>query len=187
MEKNKLETYISLLRQWNRVINLTAIEDEAKIRSHHIADSLSVLPFVQTFDSLCDVGSGAGFPGIPLALARPQMAVTLVEANHKKGAFLKKVVRELSLSNVQVVVKRVEAYFPESLFGAIITRAYAHLGQMLQQTAHLCDNGGSFLAMKGQVTEEELQGVPASFQLQSRVDLVVPGCVHRSLWIFAKR
>src|SRR5690349_8924922 len=107
----RLLTYVSLLGKWNRIYNLTAIREPAKIVTHHLLDSLAVLPHVNA-DTIADIGSGAGLPGIPLAVAKPTSRVLLIESNHKKGAFLRQAVTDLRLANVEVVTERVENWRP---------------------------------------------------------------------------
>lgn len=181
---SQFQQYMELLQKWSAVINLTTHTTSEDIVAYHLIDSLSVLPFLQNISRLCDVGSGAGLPGIPLAIARPQMQVTLVEANQKKCHFLKEVVRSCCLKNVSVISKRVEVFCPEPLFDAVVTRAYANLAEMLQKTAHLCDNEGLFLAMKGNVSEKELSEVPNNFLLKGCETLDVPGFSYRTLYIY---
>ena len=180
----RFQQYLELLQKWSAVINLTTHTTSEEIVSHHLVDSLSILPFVTNITSLCDVGSGAGLPGIPLAIARPDMQVTLVESNQKKCHFLQQVIRLCGLKNVSVISKRVELFHPDQPFDAVITRAYANLAEMLQQTAHLCDNGGLFLAMKAKVSEKEISEVPNNFLLKKTVALDVPGFSYRTLYIY---
>ena len=186
LQKETLKKYAHFLLKWNQVINLTAIQTIEAVESHHLCDSLSVLPYVQGCVSLADVGTGGGLPGIPLAIMSPTMSVTLIESQQKKCYFLQYVVGQLGLSNVKVVHARVERYQPEAFFEKVITRAYSNFSQMLQQTAHLCDNEGRFLAMKGLVAPEELSEVSNRFILEQKIELQVPGFSHRSLWIFKK-
>jgi 16S rRNA (guanine527-N7)-methyltransferase len=180
----QFQRYLELLQKWSAVINLTTHTTSEEIVSHHLIDSLSMLPFMKQITKLCDVGSGAGLPGIPLAIARPELQVTLVESNQKKCHFLQQVVRSCGLKNVSVISKRVELFHPEQLFDAIITRAYANLAEMLQQTVHLCDNGGLFLAMKAKVLDQEISEVPNNFLLRETVELDVPGFSYRTLYIY---
>lgn len=182
----QFQQYVALLQKWNAIINLTAHTTTEAIILHHLIDSLSVLPFVGGITSLCDVGSGAGLPGIPLAIAKPELSVTLVESHQKKGYFLQQVIRSCGLKNVTVISERVETVAPKQLFDAVITRAYANLAEMLQQTAHLCDNKGLFLAMKGQVSPQEISEVPNTFLLKEKIALNVPGFSYRTLYIYER-
>ncbi len=147
------ETYLSCLSRWNRVYNLTAITDEDKMVSHHLMDSLSVVPLV-TAETVIDVGSGAGLPGIPLAVHFPGKHFTLLDSSGKKARFLTQACIELGLSNVTVVQRRVQDY-RESVFGLVICRAFAHLEELSVSCAHLVGPGGSLIAMKAR--EEQLR------------------------------
>jgi 16S rRNA (guanine527-N7)-methyltransferase len=169
-----LHAYLELLAKWNKVYNLTAVRDEAKMVSHHVLDSLAVLPHIKATRVL-DVGSGGGLPGIPLAIARPQLGVTLLDSNQKKTAFLKQVAIELGLSNIEVVQERVEEYKPAALFDLVISRAFADLGEFVSLSAHLLAPGGQFAAMKGINPHEEVAQLPKGFKLQQVLPLVVPG------------
>lgn len=170
----RLTQYCVLLEKWNRVYNLTAIRERARTVSHHLLDSLAVVPFLPP-GSLADVGSGAGLPGIPLAIARPETAVVLVESNHKKGAFLRQAVLELGLSNVQVVMERAEAYRPVPTLSAAISRAFADLAGFVEASRHLVAESGWLLAMKGVYPDEELTQLPSDVELESVIGLEVPG------------
>jgi 16S rRNA (guanine527-N7)-methyltransferase len=151
----RLLDYVSLLEKWNRVYNLTAIHEPERMLSHHLLDSLAVLPHI-TADRLLDVGSGGGLPGIPIAVARPQMRVTLIDASHKKCAFLQQAAIQLGLDNVEVVHGRVEAYRPAAPCAQIISRAFSDLGEFVRLTRHLLAPDGEWLAMKGLYPNEEI-------------------------------
>lgn len=144
--------YVALLEKWNRTYNLTAIRDPLEMVSHHLLDSLAVVPHLLLPGdgaSLADVGSGAGLPGVPIAIARPQWQVTLNDANQKKTAFLRQTVIELRLPNVQVHEGRVEAWKPAERFAVVISRAFAELGDFLATCAHLVRPDGVLAAMTG--------------------------------------
>jgi 16S rRNA (guanine527-N7)-methyltransferase len=150
--QEKLVQYTALLSKWNRTYNLTAIRDPLLMVSHHLLDSLAVLPHLplpQSATSLADAGSGAGLPGIPLALARPQWRVTLAEANQKKAAFLRQAAIELKLANVEVYEGRVETWRPAEAFALVISRAFSALSDFLASCRHLVAPGGVLAAMKG--------------------------------------
>jgi len=151
-----LLAYLDLMAKWNRVYNLTAIADAQRMLSHHLLDSLAVLPHIDA-DRLLDVGSGAGLPGIPLALARPELKVTLLEASQKKAAFLQQSAIELELNNVEVVHARVEDYRPRSPFTRIISRAFSELADFVRLTTPLLAEGGRWLAMKGLYPQAEIE------------------------------
>lgn len=166
--------YCALLDKWNRVYNLTAIREKAKLVSHHLLDCLAVAPYL-TGISIVDVGSGAGLPGIPLAIASPALQVVLLESNHKKGAFLNQVAMELGLKNVQVMVSRAEEWRPAQALDMAISRAFADLAGFVDAARHLVKPGGLLLAMKGLYPHEELTQVPPAVTLESVSELVVPG------------
>lgn len=171
---DQLVDYLVLLEKWNKVYNLTAVRQLDKMVSHHLLDSLSVLPYLNG-QRLLDVGSGAGLPGIPLAIARGDWQVTLLDSNHKKAAFLRQAVAELPLANVTVACERVEAWRPEAPFDLIITRAFAELGEFAQASAHLLAAGGRLAAMKGLYPYEEIDRLPHEFIVREVVKLKVPG------------
>lgn len=149
--KERLLAYVELLGKWNRIYNLTAIRDPLEMVTHHVLDSLSVVrPLGLPRDAtLADVGSGGGLPGIPLAIARPDCAVTLNDSIEKKCAFLRQAKIELGLANVQVHEGRVEAWRPAALFDVAISRAFAELGDFVARCRHLVRRGGRLAAMKG--------------------------------------
>ena len=172
--RTKLLAYLALLYKWNRTYSLTALRDESKAVSHHLIDSLAILPFVPP-GKLLDVGSGGGMPGIPLAIARPELAVTLLDSNSKKTAFLQQAAIELSLPNITVHCGRVEQYHPVSGFAAITSRAFAELADFVGLSAHLLAPGGLWLAMKGVYPHEEIARLPASAGIDAVHRLQLPG------------
>jgi 16S rRNA (guanine527-N7)-methyltransferase len=150
--RDRLLDYMALLLKWNRTYNLTAIRDPLSMVAHHLLDSLAVVPHLKLGAErarLGDAGSGAGLPGIPLAIAKPEWRITLAEANQKKAAFLRQAAIELSLSNVEVHEGRVEAWRPQPLFDAVISRAFAALQQFVAACRHLLAPGGVLAAMTG--------------------------------------
>lgn len=165
--------YLALLYKWNRVFNLTAVRDPAQMVSRHLLDSLAILPWVQG-SRVLDVGTGAGLPGIPLAIALPEFQFVLLDSNGKKTRFLKQAVAELGLSNVSVEQARVEAYQDARGFDTITSRAFADLHDMLRLTSHLRAPGGYWLAMKAGLAELERQPLPEGLEATT-VPLRVPG------------
>ncbi len=172
--QERLLDYIALIEKWNRVYNLTAIREPEKMVSHHLLDSLAVAPHLHA-KRLLDVGSGAGLPGIPLALANPDMQVTLLDSNHKKAAFLNQAVMELKLKNAEVCAERVESWQTESRFEVIISRAFSDMGEFVRITRHLLAPGGLFAAMKGLHPYEEIEKLPPGFNVRQILPLAVPG------------
>jgi 16S rRNA (guanine527-N7)-methyltransferase len=170
---DQLANYLDLLVKWNRVYNLTAIREEARLVSHHVIDSLAVVPHLPA-GNILDVGSGAGLPGIPIAISCPDRDVVLLDASHKKSAFLKQAVAELGLANAQVVIERVEAYRPARLFNTVISRAFSDLADFVKLAGHLCAADGVMIAMKGLYPNEEIVRLPASWQLEKTLRLEIP-------------
>jgi 16S rRNA (guanine527-N7)-methyltransferase len=172
--QSRLLQYLGLLTKWNRTHNLTAIREPSRLVSHHLLDSLAVLSHLQG-RSVVDVGSGAGLPGIPLALARPEWRVALLDSNHKKGAFLRQAVLELKLTNVEVVTDRAEQWRPSEGFDVVISRAFADLPGFVEAGRHLCRPGGVLAAMKGVYPHEELVQLAPEARLEHVFPLDVPG------------
>jgi 16S rRNA (guanine527-N7)-methyltransferase len=166
--------HLELIEKWNRVHNLTAVREPEQMVSLHALDSLSLLPHLGDAHTLLDVGTGPGFPGVPLAIARPDMEVTLLDSSHKKCAFLEQAKTELGLPNVSVACERVEQWKPERRFDAVVSRAFAELNDFVAQAGHLARPGGRFLAMKGVYPYEEIARLPASHRVASVVELSVP-------------
>lgn len=173
-QQKKLLDYLGLLHKWNKVYNLTAIREPQKMVDHHLLDSLAVLPFI-TGKRLIDVGSGAGLPGIPLAIANPALTVVVLDSNHKKTVFLQQACIELGLANVSVVCDRVENFVPAEKFDLVISRAFSDLGEFERLTRHLVASGGYQLAMKGLHPYEELAQLPTEIKVQQVISLSVPG------------
>lgn len=169
--QEKLLAYLSLLKKWNKTYNLTAILDPEKMLTHHLVDSLSIHPYVLG-ERLLDVGTGAGLPGIPLALLFPEKQVTLLDSLGKKIRFLTHVVQVLSIKNVQIVQERVENYHTDGKFDAIICRAVGTVSDLLDKTQHLIASDGVWLLMKGQDPVDELKVIHKPFQCHR---LHVPG------------
>lgn len=168
----RLLSYLDLLLKWNKTYNLTALRDPALGLTHHLLDSLAVLPWVAD-GPLLDVGSGGGLPGIPLALARPRLSVTLIDAVQKKVSFLQQAAIELQLPNVQAVHSRVEEF--SGAYPRIVSRAFAELGQFVGLTRHLLAEDGRWLAMKGVRPDAELAALPPDVEVESIEPLAVPG------------
>lgn len=175
-QRRTLLDYVALLEKWNRTYNLTAVREPVAMVSHHLLDSLAVLPHLSLDAAarVADIGSGAGLPGIPLAVARPQWQVTLVEASQKKAAFLRQACIALGLRNVSVHEGRVEAWRPAILFSLVISRAFADLAKFVAACAHLVSPGGALAAMKGTYPREELSRTPAGWNCANVVRLASP-------------
>ena len=168
----KLLAFRDLLLKWNRTYNLTALRDPQQAISHHLLDALAILPHVGT-GPLLDVGSGGGLPGIPLAIARPDLSVTLVDTVQKKAAFLQQVAIELELKSVAVHHARVEEM--RGQYAQISSRAFAELARFISLTHHLLAPDGRWLAMKGARPDDEIKALPAGSEVEAIIPLVVPG------------
>lgn len=172
-KQRKLLDYLALLHKWNKVYNLTAIRDPQQMVSHHLLDSLAVLPHLWPGRWL-DVGCGAGLPGVVLAIARPDWQFALLDSNSKKTSFVQQAAIELGLKNVSVHCERVEDWQTPQKFDGIISRAFTELGDFLGITRHLMAKGGRWAAMKG-LAERELAGVPEGCKVERIIQLEVPG------------
>ena len=172
--RRQLEAFVPLLLRWNRVYNLTAIEEPSEIVTRHLLDSLAVLPWLEGSRAL-DVGSGAGFPGIPLAIARPQMHITLLDSREKRVRFLRQAVSELGLPRVEVVLARVEQYRGVDAFDSVLARAFSSLADLVVGVGPLCAPGGVVLAMKGVYPAEELADPALAAYAAEVTRLQVPG------------
>ncbi|HET6435900.1 MAG TPA: 16S rRNA (guanine(527)-N(7))-methyltransferase RsmG [Xanthomonadaceae bacterium] len=181
-----LLAYLELLQRWNRAYNLTAVRDPREMVVRHLLDSLAMHPFVAD-GTLADLGTGPGLPGIPLAIAKPGLRVTLVESNGKKARFLREAVRTLGLANAEVAESRIEALDRPGAFDAITARALATLPQILALGGHLLQADGLLLAMKGARPDDEIAALPPGWRLESVQPLTVPGlAAERHLVTVAK-
>lgn len=169
--EEKLLAYLALLQKWNAAYNLTAVREPEAMVVKHLLDSLSILPHVRG-RTLIDVGTGAGLPGMVLALVRPALQVTLLDSNGKKIRFLRQVIAELGVKNAQAVQSRVEAF--AQTFDIVTSRAFATLADMVQGSAQLLAQGGEFLAMKGQRPDAEIAALPVSVSVVEILPLQVP-------------
>ena len=165
--------HASLLQKWNRTYNLTALRRNDQIISRHILDSLTLLPYVKEAKTLMDVGSGGGMPGIPTAICRPDLQITLLDANTKKTAFLQQTVIELGLSNVTVAAGRVETIYDKKV-DVVTSRAFAEMADFDALTKHLLNENGYWAAMKGVYPYEEIEQLPANIEVVSADKLDVP-------------
>jgi 16S rRNA (guanine527-N7)-methyltransferase len=182
--QTQLLAYVELLFKWNKVYNLTAIRDKSEMVSHHLLDSLAVVPHLWSGRWL-DVGSGGGMPGLVLAIVKPDWQFTLLDSNTKKTGFVQQAVIEIGLKNVSVHSGRVEDWHPEYKFDGIISRAFAELGEFLAVSRHLIAPNGRWAAMKGQ-PEPELAGITKGFEIENIVSLKVPGIEAARSLVIAK-
>ena len=173
-QRQQLLDYLQLLHKWNAAYNLTAVRDPAQMVTRHLLDSLAVAPYLPAGNAI-DVGTGAGLPGVPLAILLPQRQFALLDSNGKKTRFLFQVKTALSLDNMQVHHHRVESFQPSGPYDVVLSRAYASLRDMVSSCRHLLAPGGRFLAMKGSLDPGELEQVAASCEVLAVHALAVPG------------
>ena len=170
----KLVRYVLLLEKWNKVFSLTAVRDPGDMVATHVLDSLSVLPHV-IGTRVIDVGSGAGLPGIPLALAAPSINFSLLDSNRKKTRFLTQALTDLDLANAEVIESRAEDYSARDAFDTVLSRAFGSLGEFVSAASHLCAPRGRLLAMKGRHPADELGALPRGFRVLEISKLEPPG------------
>lgn len=172
-QASQLIAYVQLFDKWNQAFNLSAIRDPRQMVDRHLLDSLSVAPYIEA-ERIVDVGTGGGLPGIPLAIFFPQKRFTLLDSNGKKTRFLFQVKTRLGLDNVSIEHTRVEAWQPQPLFEAVISRAFASLGDMLAGCQHLLQPDGVYYAMKGIYPHDELREVGKHYKVLASHTLQVP-------------
>jgi 16S rRNA (guanine527-N7)-methyltransferase len=170
----RLQQLLNELERWNRTYNLTAITKREDMVTHHLLDSLAVNPELQG-SAIADVGTGAGFPGLPLAVLNPERRFTLIDSAGKKIRFVSHVAHALGLTNVEGIHARVESLRPEKPFETIVTRAFSPLPEMLEKVGPLCGPGTNVLAMKGKWPREEIAAIPVGWHVVRSRDLVIPG------------
>lgn len=170
----KLVGYVDLLERWNKTYNLTAIRDRHGILVRHILESLAVLPFIGGVNRI-DVGTGAGIPGIPLAIADGDCRYTLIDSNGKKTRFLAEVKRQLGLTNIRIETARIESWVPDADYDAVLTRAFADLKTTLARIDHVLGEQGSLYAMTTDSVAEANTMIPEHMHLQDAKEFKVPG------------
>lgn len=186
-QQKKLIAYVNLLHKWNQAYNLTAVRDPLEMVSRHISDSLAILPWLPETGTVLDVGTGAGLPGLVLAVARPQQPFTLLDSNTKRMTFLHKALRDLAIDNITLAHHRVEAYQPPQVFATIVSRAFSSLEDFVKLTTHLADNHTLYLAMKGKYPETELTTLANKIQVNNSIPLTVPNTdAERHLILFTR-
>jgi 16S rRNA (guanine527-N7)-methyltransferase len=172
--QQKLLDYLQVMAKWNRVYNLTALKSPGEWVTHHVLDSLAVLPYVEG-PTVVDVGSGAGLPGLVLAIARPDWHAVSVETVDKKAAFQRQVVVELGLTNVEIEACRVEELVMAEKADTVVSRAFSSLADFVRLTRHLLKPTGQWVAMKGKAPHEEIAALPGDVTVRQLVELSVPG------------
>lgn len=183
----KLLEFIELLYKWNQIHNFTAIEDLEQMVYYHLLDSLIAIPFLKGFNSVLDVGTGPGIPGIPLAIAMPETNFTLIDSKHKKVKFVQHAIRCLKLSNVEVYHARIEKLSANKKYPLIISRAFSQIDKFASISGHLCQQRGVLLAYKGKMSDTEKNSLPVGYEVSDIKEVEVPGVnSHRSLVIINK-
>jgi 16S rRNA (guanine527-N7)-methyltransferase len=187
-QRDAIAAYLALLGKWNDRFNLTAIRDPARLVSHHALDALAVLPHLPDRASLrvLDVGTGAGIPGVLLAIARPGWQVTMLDANQKKTAFVTQAIAELRLRNAQAVQSRVERYLAAQAYDVVISRAFASLADFAAGAMAHVARDGALYAMKGVVPQDEIAALPPSVQVVDAVPLAIPGLADARSLVVAR-
>lgn len=170
----QLVRYLELIQKWNRVFNLTTITEPREMVYLHLVDSLIISPHLYG-ERLLDVGTGAGLPGIPLALINPNQQWTLLDKNSKKTRFLTQVCAELGLNNVNIAHGRCEDFQPEHCFDSILSRAFSSIGSFVQVTEHLLKPDGMFIAMKGKYPDDELAAIPSTVHIKDILPITIKG------------
>jgi len=173
-QQQQLLAYVALLDKWNKVYNLTAVREPARMIGLHLLDSLALVPHLGQAKSILDVGSGGGLPGICLAIAAPMLEVVMLDSLQKKTTFIRQAIGELELRNASVVCERVEAFQPPHRFDLVTSRAFAELADFVRSAAHLIAPGGKLLAMKGLYPHDELARLPDGIRVVDVVELHVP-------------
>ena len=173
-QQETLLDYIALLEKWNRTYNLTAVREPARMLGLHVLDSLALLPHLGAATRVLDVGTGAGLPGIVLAIAAPELKITMLDSLQKKTTFVQQAINELGLKNASVICERVENFRPTESFDVVTSRAFAELGDFVNGAGHLVAPEGRLIAMKGVHPHDEIARLPAGFQVERVIPLQVP-------------
>lgn len=186
-QQDQLLDYLALLGKWNHVYNLTSVRDPAQMMTLHLLDSLAAVPAFDGARNVLDVGAGGGLPGLVLAIARPDMKVSLIDTVHKKTAFLTQVKAELGLKNVTVYTKKVQDLAVKEPFDVITSRAFADLSDFIEWSQHLLAPDGRFIALKGTAPQEERERLPDDWTVQQLQPLRVPGLDAERHLVFVER
>jgi 16S rRNA (guanine527-N7)-methyltransferase len=186
-QQEKLLDYLALLNKWNKVYNLTAVRDPMEMMTLHVLDSLAAVPAFEGARNVLDVGAGGGLPGVVLAIARPDMKVSMIDIVHKKTAFLNQVKAELELGNVTVYTKKVQDLQVKTPYDVITSRAFADLSDFVNWSGHLLAEGGRFIALKGTAPAEERERLPDPWKVNELQPLQVPGLDAQRHLVFIGR
>jgi 16S rRNA (guanine527-N7)-methyltransferase len=186
-QQDQLLDYLALLNKWNHVYNLTSVREPMQMMTLHLLDSLSAVSAFAGARNVLDVGAGGGLPGIVLAIARPDMKVSMIDTVHKKTAFLTQVKAELGLANVTVYTKKVQELPVKEPFDVITSRAFADLSDFVEWSQHLLADGGRFIALKGTAPQDERERLPEAWQVRELRPLRVPGLDADRHLVFVER
>ena len=186
-QQKQLMDYVQLMYKWNSVYNLTSLRDPMQMVTHHLLDSLAAVPAFQGARNVLDVGAGGGLPGIVLAIARPDMKVSMIDTVHKKTAFLTQVKAELGLAKVTVYTKKVQELEVSDKFDVITSRAFADLSDFVEWSGHLLAEGGKFIALKGVAPSEERERLPGDWKVTDLQPLQVPRLGAERHLVFIER
>lgn len=186
LQQNQLVQLVELLNKWNKAYNLTSVRDPNQMLVKHIMDSIVVSPYLQG-QRLIDVGTGPGLPGLPLAILNPDKKFVLLDSLGKRLRFIRQAVLALGLKNVEFVQSRVEEYQPEEKFDVVLSRAFASLQDMLFWCKHLPNENGHFLALKGQLPEQEIAELDNQFEFIESISLHVPNLEGERCLVKVKR
>jgi 16S rRNA (guanine527-N7)-methyltransferase len=186
-QHEQLLDYLALLFKWNAVYNLTSVRDPMQMMTHHLLDSLAAVSAFAGARNVLDVGAGGGLPGVVLAIARPDMKVSMIDTVHKKTAFLTQVKAELELANVTVYTKKVQELEVATAFDVITSRAFADLSDFVNWSGHLLAQGGQFIALKGTAPPEEQERLPAAWKVTELRPIQVPGLQAERHLVFIQK
>ena len=186
-QQEKLLDYLALLNKWNKVYNLTAVRDPMEMMTLHVLDSRAAVPAFKDAQNVLDVGAGGGLPGVVLAIARPDMKVSMIDIVHKKTAFLNQVKAELELGNVTVYTKKVQDLQVKTAYDVITSRAFADLSDFVNWSGHLLAEGGRFIALKGTAPAEERERLPDPWKVNELQPLQIPGLDAQRHLVFIGR
>jgi 16S rRNA (guanine527-N7)-methyltransferase len=186
-QQEQLLDYLALLNKWNSVYNLTSVRDPMQMMTLHLLDTLAAVPAFEGAQNVLDVGAGGGLPGVVLAIARPDMRVSMIDTVHKKTAFLTQVKAELGLANVTVYTKKVQELEVKQPFDVITSRAFADLSDFVTWSGHLLADGGRFIALKGTAPADERERLPEPWAVNDLQPLRVPGLEAERHLVFISR
>lgn len=172
-QREKLIDFVLLLNKWNKTYNLSSVRQPSEMLIKHIFDSIVISPFLEG-TTFADVGTGPGLPGIPLAIMHPEKSFTLIDSLGKRVRFMNQAIHELKLLNAIPIQSRVEDIEADVLFDGVLSRAFASLDDMLHWCKHLIAKDGVFLALKGQLNQDELDQIPSQFTLVQSIPLLIP-------------